>query len=214
MSKLEELLTSKVQELKKENHELKRQISELDDEIVHYLSEIRRLQKLNEGLCERIAAQSEVIARNANKKKEKCDMGPWMKTNYVFGAPEKRLILPMRAKWGREFANELAAAKTEDPVIIENIVLQFIEQKRPDLKGCSIFFMEFDLRHVQWTFYISHPNFPKTQVDGMWAIEERMELCPKCNHPLSNEVQWFRSPADAIFHDASSIEVCSEECSK
>lgn len=100
----------------------------------------------------------------------------WIKTDHKFGFRERILTLSSRGGKIRDKVTRAIDENCGNPEKLEEAVMAVVLLARPELAGCTLYAMNFDIWSQQWEFGIAH---------GSFAVSMPGEMPPK--EPLFRE---------------------------
>lgn len=87
-------------------------------------------------------------------------MNQWIKANVVFSRREKIFTISGRGGSSHKRIVEALRELHISPIALEDVFRQLIEEARPELTGCTLWFMDFEPARLCWIVGVQHGNLP------------------------------------------------------
>jgi hypothetical protein len=93
-------------------------------------------------------------------------MAAWFRSDHYFGGRLGCFHVGLKQSFMERATFAAIEANANDPEKLEAVVMDLILRYRPELKGCALFAMEYNIQRQQWRFSLFHgslPNVPPGQ---------------------------------------------------
>lgn len=113
------------------------------------------------------------------------DGNTWIRLNFDFGVPWKRLAIPLRSTIGQDIYSKLQAFKTIEPKETEKVLSEIISMVRPEIKDChTIYMFNYNANMSMLVVEIISPKFDKVNPMHIPPLV-LLEKCPVCDGDIS-----------------------------